>query len=251
MMVESASAQTIPKPSVPEFTLKYIDSSYDVPATTSIDQYTGKTVTNQGYHVENRTIQLTIRNQPFTSYIQNGQNISFYYNVREKGQYAQTDNWITIFNPDVGFRIQSKSDYTTLYFSIDRNGFPFWGHLVDGGSVDFQVQALIGSVHRVYNASSTSQLAMFPWVFEGQSSAWSSTQTTTIPASSNSTPNPTQLDTANPTDSSSTDNSVASLLISLALVAVAVSAVAVVSLLLYVRHLKRTTAKPDNFAVKN
>jgi len=40
---------------------------------------------------------------------------------REKGQYAQTDNWITIFNPDVGFRTQSKSDYTTLYFSIDRN----------------------------------------------------------------------------------------------------------------------------------
>ncbi|MCL5876513.1 MAG: hypothetical protein M1540_01715, partial [Candidatus Bathyarchaeota archaeon] len=79
IMVGSSSEQTIPKPSIPEFTLKYVDLSYDVPVTTSIDQYTGKTVTIQGYHVENRTIQLTIKNQPFTSYIENGQNISFYF----------------------------------------------------------------------------------------------------------------------------------------------------------------------------
>jgi hypothetical protein len=34
----------VPKPSVPEFTVKYADYSYDVPAATSMDPFTGKTV---------------------------------------------------------------------------------------------------------------------------------------------------------------------------------------------------------------
>ncbi len=41
-MVESAFAQLIPTPSIPEFTLKYIDYSYDVPPTYKIDEYTGE-----------------------------------------------------------------------------------------------------------------------------------------------------------------------------------------------------------------
>jgi hypothetical protein len=63
-IVGTSFAQTIPKPSVPEFTVRYVDLSYDVPTTTSIDQYTGKTITNQGYHMENRTIQITIEINP-------------------------------------------------------------------------------------------------------------------------------------------------------------------------------------------
>jgi len=35
-MVESAFAQLIPTPSIPEFTLKYIDYSYDVPPTSKL-----------------------------------------------------------------------------------------------------------------------------------------------------------------------------------------------------------------------
>jgi len=46
MMVESANAQSIPKPSVPEFTAKYVDRSFIVPASTSIDPYTGQNVTH-------------------------------------------------------------------------------------------------------------------------------------------------------------------------------------------------------------
>ena len=67
-VVSSVFAQSIPKPSVPEFTLKYIDNSYDVPpsTTTTIDQYTGKEIvtTTPGYHVENKSIEITITNQP-------------------------------------------------------------------------------------------------------------------------------------------------------------------------------------------
>jgi hypothetical protein len=60
------------KPSVPEFTLKFIDTSYDVPSTTTTttDPYTGKqtVTTHDGYHVQNGTIDVKIKNQPFTPY---------------------------------------------------------------------------------------------------------------------------------------------------------------------------------------
>jgi hypothetical protein len=37
----STDVSDIPKPSVPEFTLKYADNSYEAPPTYGIDQYTG------------------------------------------------------------------------------------------------------------------------------------------------------------------------------------------------------------------
>jgi hypothetical protein len=50
IVVKTAPASaSIPKPSVPEFTLKFVDYSYDVPPTYGIDPYTGKVVmTNTG-----------------------------------------------------------------------------------------------------------------------------------------------------------------------------------------------------------
>ena len=64
----TSSPISLPTPSVPEFTVKFVDFSYYVPTTTSIDPYTGQNITNQGYYVENRTIELSINNQPFNSY---------------------------------------------------------------------------------------------------------------------------------------------------------------------------------------
>jgi ABC-type oligopeptide transport system substrate-binding subunit len=65
--MQVTAAQAIPKPSVPEFTSKYVDHSYDIPPTYGIDQYTGKTVeTKQGEHIDNRTVEITIKNEPFT-----------------------------------------------------------------------------------------------------------------------------------------------------------------------------------------
>ncbi|MCL1977393.1 MAG: hypothetical protein FWG55_04720, partial [Candidatus Bathyarchaeota archaeon] len=45
--VTSVSAQAGYKPSAPQFTVKLIDNSYDVPpsTTTTVDQYTGKETT--------------------------------------------------------------------------------------------------------------------------------------------------------------------------------------------------------------
>ncbi len=60
----------IPKPSVPEFTAKYADASYDEPSTSTsaTDAYTGKEVltTQPEYHVQIKYIEVTIKNQPFT-----------------------------------------------------------------------------------------------------------------------------------------------------------------------------------------
>ncbi|MCJ7763000.1 hypothetical protein MUP38_06065, partial [Candidatus Bathyarchaeota archaeon] len=57
LKVGNFALASITKPSVPEFTVKLADHSYDVPPSTTAttDPYTGKqTVTTQpGYHVEN------------------------------------------------------------------------------------------------------------------------------------------------------------------------------------------------------
>jgi len=86
------------KPSVPEFTLKVVEYPYDVAPTTTADPYTGKTVTTQAdYHVENKSIEITIINQPFSPYDDaNDKRISLYYNVTVKGHYE--DNWDYCFN---------------------------------------------------------------------------------------------------------------------------------------------------------
>jgi hypothetical protein len=165
---------------VPEFTVEYVDASYDVPATHSIDPYTGADVNQQGYHVKNRTIQVSIKNVPFTAYESGGQKIGYFLNIRVKGSYA--DDWLNVYNPDNGYLMQSNFSYTTVAFSLDDNYFPFWDNIPSGGTVDVEVQALIGSVHRIQNVTATDPLRMYPWIFDGQASDWSSTQTVIVPS---------------------------------------------------------------------
>ena len=197
MIVESANAQTIPKPSVPEFTVRYVDYSYDVPPTYGIDQFTGKeTIVKNGYHVENRSFEFIIRNQPFTPYVDSqGNNIHLFYNLRFKGHFGTEwmyfpflDNGqgagrsgaslFTFYNPDLA---ASDSAYTTLLESIPVLFNPPDNKLPSiGDEVDFQVQALTGYI--------SSQGDGF-YSLAGQSSSWSNTQTITILAPSTS-PNP-------------------------------------------------------------
>lgn len=177
MIVESVFGQSIPKPSVPQFNVRSVDASYNVAPSSSINPYTGQNVTIDGYHVENRTIELIIMNQPFTSYMQNG--ISFYYNVRWKGHYET--NWTTVYTVDNFFTSKSNTDFTTLVYLIDANDPPLWDHLVNGGTADFQVQAMIGHIGRTVGFAS--------WYFSGETSDWSNTQTITVSEES-STPNP-------------------------------------------------------------
>jgi hypothetical protein len=174
---------SINKPSIPEFTIELLDSSYNVPPSYSTDPYTGKNVVHDGYHVESRTIEFKITNQPFTPYqMQENENnwtINFYYNIRLKGHY--TEEWTEMFLVSDGYPRQDyESDYTVFsyqgeYSSTDglefnhgsiRTSFP------SGAQVDFQVEAMIGYVHR--------DPSTLGWIFTGEESGWSNTQTITI-----------------------------------------------------------------------
>jgi len=240
-IVGNVSAQTIPKPSVPEFTLKYVVQPYYIPEVTptyTVDPYTGEQkIQTSGRPSEsgnNRTVEIKIKNQHFTPYYDSKNNYVYLaFNVSYKGYFE--DEWKYYSNNYGAGWNQANSEYVTVVFT----------RLPSEGQMDFRVRAQIGYYYE-YN---------MPWKttgFVGQSGDWSSIQTITIPQGSvsiSTTPNPSSVPTAIPTDSNSTGNSVTSLLSSLALVAVAVSLVVVVSLLLYVRHLKRSIAKPDNSTV--
>jgi len=200
VIVGSVFAQSIPKPSVPEFTVELVDSSYDVPTTYSIDPFTGENVTHEGYHVKSTSIQVKIKNKPFTSFwIQENPlaanwTVNFFYNIRMKGHFSE--DWIELYNPSDGYVHQdSESEYTVRTYT--------WGggdadsilgtkmiRIPVGAEVDFQVEAMIGYVHR--DASTF----WAPWVFEGEKSGWSGTQTITI--LDNQTPTPSLEPTPTP-----------------------------------------------------
>jgi hypothetical protein len=166
IMVKPANAQSIPKPAVPEFNLAYVDNSYEVPSTTTIDPYTGKTGIIQGYHVSNQSVVLSIKNQPFTSVkLDNGNYTHLYYTISYKGHYAI--NWSS-YNHDLEtdwFLMQSEdSEYTIVNFQ----------QLPTEGEVDYSVQAQIGYYIQYFTPFRIHE-------FTGQTSDWSNVQTISIP----------------------------------------------------------------------
>jgi len=201
-----AESSSITKPSVPEFTVKLVDYSYDVAATQSVDPYTGETVTIPAHRVENRSIEVRIKNQPFTPYQIRDSNgnewtVNFFYNIRVKGHFGQY--WTEVFHPSDGFPIQSDSEYTVISFS-STGGEDFYAtstsvvHAPTGGQVDFQVEAMIGYVHREISIP----VPGTGWLFTGETSGWSNTQTITIDANPSTVPSSASSDSQNPTASS-------------------------------------------------
>jgi hypothetical protein len=188
-MVSSVFAQSIPKPSVPEFTVKFIDRSYDVPVTyrTTTDPFTGKQVTTSsgGYHVTNMTIDVIIKNQHFIPVdLHNGTIIQLYYNVRAKGHFA---DWTPVSSGGYSFKriLASTSDYTVVTFIIGSENDMVMGranvYIPPGGQEDFQVQAQVG--YLVPGYSYGGHVLPFPPSYDfisfGESS-WSDVQTLTI-----------------------------------------------------------------------
>jgi hypothetical protein len=190
-MVESAFAQSIPKPSVPEFTLKLVDDSYDVPPTTKVNPYTGKTETSGGYHVQGYIeVHITIRNQPLTS---------LFYQVQTKGHFSQ--DWKTIeywigeagsYNPRTSHKEQDYTSKYTILKYFDN------GNLPREGLIDFRVQALIG-FPEIHSTSDHIDLYNM-WAsfsFNGTASDWSNTQTVNMSdgavIQSPSSPSPTSI----------------------------------------------------------
>lgn len=164
---------TINKPSVPEFSVKLVEGPYDVPSSYVISA-SGQNFTVPGVHIDRRAVVITIKNQPFTPYYDanSGWNISFYYNARMKLHSAE--NWTTL-NSAEDLPLRTDSEYTTLVITPDPSSYPI------GAQVDFQVIAMEGFVHRVAAIIRSGDYSIFyPYVFTGQTSDWSSTQTVTI-----------------------------------------------------------------------
>jgi hypothetical protein len=212
MVAESVSAQSL-KPIVTEFSLKFVDNSYDVPPKyeSTTDLYTGEvtTTTIPGYRVENKSIVATIKNPPDVDA----------YNFRWKAHGDST--WV--YDP-----FNTDADRTSHLSTPDACGVPTYASDSEYTvisltfipksvtSVDVQVQALYGD----YRAVPYVHPLVIPggptydFFFDGQASYWSDTQaitignnadaqTTTAPPTSPPTPTseePTPSPTAAPTN---------------------------------------------------
>jgi hypothetical protein len=221
---------SIPKPSVPEFTLKFAAHPYDVPTTYGIDPYTGKNVTIQeGYHVENKSIEVTIRNQPASN---------LFYNVRYKGHFGES--WTELYSYSMyssdSLIPQSNSEYTVLSIPAV---YPF----ISGAQIDFQVEAL--SWHYIEVWISDHPMAPPPINEIGhyeqrftldETSDWSNTQTITIGTSTpTATPNTSPSPSTEPTPNSNSEPFPTTLVVA-SVVSVAVIGI---GLLVYFKKRKR------------
>jgi hypothetical protein len=272
LMVDSVSAQSISKPSVPEFTVELTDYSYDVQATVTsqTDPIDGqiKTVTTPGYHVKNGTLTVTIKNQPFTIYYNDdGFPVKLYYHICMKG-HSETDWRCSGQNNSFGqmYFVAENSSYTTCdsnYFCSslgDKNVEGIAGYPVDG-KVDVQVEALIGYLD-VINIDPGS-LVVRPddlvYAYFGENSGWSNTQTITIdentaasdPSPFQSTPQtsePTQTPTmrTNPIEGSNVMLGLNWEQTAIILLCITVIPLTVALLTLYRRPLKTNVTKQDN-----
>ena len=164
LMVEPCVA-TVNKPVTPTFTLEEISSPYDVPPTYTTDPYTGETIlTNPGYHVENKTTYIKIKNQHFTQ-PNNGSTFYLYYQYRYKGHYS-SDAWHLVPYAPEDYIKQTDSEHTLIPFSAP------------SGQVDVQVRALIGFVTYIPNYMAPGGFAYYE--FNGVEGDWSNTQTLTF-----------------------------------------------------------------------
>lgn len=189
MMVKLSSAQSIPKPSVPEFSIETVSSPYDVPPTTtsSTNPYTNQTTTTTipGYHVENKTTEIKIKNQPFTPYQiqENGDNwtINLFYNIHIKGNFSQDWGYYKLYNGSGDGNL--VQDYKAQYTIV-----PIDEYLPIQGQVDIQIQALEGYQHGV---NTVPGVPGEQWIVTGSASDWSSTQTLTVGELTSPSPTPT------------------------------------------------------------
>ncbi|MCW3984740.1 MAG: hypothetical protein NWE96_12245 [Candidatus Bathyarchaeota archaeon] len=177
IMSETTNAQSIPNLSPPQFTVKFVDRSYDVPVTTwtTTDAFTGQQVTKSsgGNYVENRTIDVVVTNQPFAPItLDNGTIIQLYYSVRTKGHF---EDWSIVWSDGRTTKtvLASNPESTTIITLILDSSF----NVPNGGKEDFQVKAVAG----YYDKPKTLSDLYFGGTFHNLTeSDWTDTQTITI-----------------------------------------------------------------------
>ncbi len=193
LIVKSTYAQSIPKPSVPEFTLKYADHSYDMQPTYEIDPYTGKeTLKQAGHHAQNVSIVVNIKNQQFTPSEVNGSTLQLYYRLQLKGHFENKwqplrgGDYIPASSSTVANGLKDPNSPTTVVvLGFDSNednaganeiliGVPI------KGKIDFQVQSALGIFVTLESTDRFGRTHDFE-AFSGESSSWSNTETISLP----------------------------------------------------------------------
>lgn len=220
LIVKPANAQALPQPSVPQFTLKFVDSSYVEAPVYSPNPYTGQNDLVQPSNYElNLSVEMIIKNQPFTPYIDaKGNQIVLLYNVEWKPHYSTDWNGFGANNSLIASNSQfvgpmstaliSPNAPTTIYhFGLGQNNAtapfttePDYGQgnlgiipLNGQGQVDFRVEAFTG-YETLLEAKPGDYYydEYYPALITGPSSSFSEIQTITIPASSiSASPSPT------------------------------------------------------------
>jgi hypothetical protein len=198
-----ADAQTIPTPSVPEFTVRLVNNSCATQPTTTatIDPYTGKqsNVTIPSQYVKDEYIEVQIKNQAFTLYTINYHNIdnrtvNLYFHVVSKGSFSE--DWSVV--DDSTTQIENyTSQYTTIKLYTQQN-------IPSPAQLDFKAQAIIGYLVNQFEPEEPVPPPNFPrinFVINGTTSDWSKPQTLTIPVPTpspnpNPSPEPTPIEPA-------------------------------------------------------
>lgn len=139
------------------------------PTYSSPDPYTGEvTQITAGHYTRSGSISVTIKNIPFTPYVdEEGHDIDVYYCIFSRSVF--TGVWVTF--PD-GVEYQSDSDYTCvtiLYQSGGGMGIFIPTFLL---TMDFRVQAVTGYYSPAQKASSLTSWQYVDPVFEGVGSEW-------------------------------------------------------------------------------
>ncbi|HSV49942.1 MAG TPA: hypothetical protein VLH35_06460 [Candidatus Acidoferrales bacterium] len=198
-VVSSVSGQSL-KPVVTEFSLQYVDNSYDVPPSYKYtkDLYTGETITTTipGYRVDNKSLVATIKNPTGV----NAYNFRWKSHDDSSWHYHPFDTEVDQTPPLSASgaggppAYASDSEYTVISI-LSLN------HL-SSTSLEVQVQALYGEYHAVSNTPiQLFEGDYYDYYFDGQASYWSNTQTVTI-SDEPATQNPTTPPTLTPTVSS-------------------------------------------------
>jgi hypothetical protein len=187
LTITPANVQAASKPSVPQFTIKLVDYYYDTPpsTTTITNPFNGEKTTTTitpGHHIEDKRIEITVKNQPFTPYTDtNGNKCNLYYTIEYKGHFGDYwGRWCLELE-------QTKSQYTIspLMHSID--------NYAAGDQLDFRVKAKIGYLQESGNP------LMADRVVSDVTSGWSKIQTFTISGSSLSAPSSQTISPQNST----------------------------------------------------
>jgi hypothetical protein len=190
---------------------------------------------------------LIIKNQPIAFYKEPNTQADYglCYNVSWKGQYEETWRYFGLYYDgytDIsglhssGHRASESSNSIIVFgYGTDRASTDMinLGELPNNTKIDFRVQALFGYYTGAMVSWTPGFRPAYNWVFTGTSSDWSNPQTIVLPTQSPS-PIPNSLN-------SILENQQ---LTNIALtVAVVVLGVAVVSLLVYVRRIKKQAPK--------